>query len=43
VVDAAVAPPSQQDVAERIARAVSGQLGYGDAQNISVMIDATSG
>jgi flagella basal body P-ring formation protein FlgA len=30
---------TSKDIAERIARAVSGQLGYGDPQNISVMID----
>ena len=30
---------TSKDIAERIGRAVSGQLGYGDPQNISVMID----
>ena len=30
---------TSKDIAERIARAVAGQLGYGDPQNISVMID----
>jgi flagella basal body P-ring formation protein FlgA len=30
---------TSKDIAERIARAVSGQLGYSDPQNISVMID----
>jgi flagellar basal body P-ring formation protein FlgA len=30
---------TSKDIAARIARAVSGQLGYGDPQNISVMID----
>src|SRR5258707_8141967 len=30
---------TSKDIAERIARAVSGQLGYGDAQNISIMVD----
>ena len=30
---------TRKDIAERIARAVSGQMGYGDPQNISIMID----
>ena len=32
-------PITSKDIAERIARAVSGQMGYGDPQNISIMTD----
>ncbi len=32
-------PISQKDISERITRALAGQFGYGDAQNLSVILD----